>query len=34
VKQSSYIAAFIIIGFVVFITLKGELGAYRAVVGI
>lgn len=33
-RQSSVIAAFLIIGFIVYITLKGELTAYRAVLGI
>jgi hypothetical protein len=32
--QSNYIAAFLIIGFLVFITTKGELTKYRAVVGV
>lgn len=32
--QSNYIAAFVIIGFLVFITLRGELTGYRAVLGI
>lgn len=33
-SQSNYIAAFLIIGFVVFVTLRGELVGYRAVLGI
>lgn len=33
-QQSSYIAAFLIIGFIVFVTVRGELGKYRAVLGI
>jgi hypothetical protein len=32
--QSNYIAAFLIIGFIVFITVRGELVQYRAVIGI
>lgn len=32
--QSSYIAAFLLIGFVVFITLRGELASYAAILGI
>lgn len=32
--QSNYIAGFLIIGFIVFITLRGELPAYRAILGI
>lgn len=34
VSQSNYMAAFIIIGFLVFITLRGELQGYRSVLGI
>jgi hypothetical protein len=33
-NQSSVIAFFLLAGFVVFVTMKGELGNYRAVVGI
>lgn len=33
-SQSNYIAAFLVIGFVVFITIRGELTSYRAVLGI
>lgn len=33
-SQTGYIAAFLIIGFVVFITLRGELNQYLAVAGI
>jgi hypothetical protein len=32
VNQSSYIAAFIFIGFVVYVTVKGELPAYKAAI--
>jgi hypothetical protein len=32
--QSNYMAAFLIIGFLVFITTRGELTAYRKVLGI
>lgn len=33
-NQTGYVAAFIIIGFVVFITLRGELPQYLAIGGI
>lgn len=33
-SQSSYIAAFIVIGFVVFITMRNELSQYMDVLGI
>lgn len=33
-SQSSVIAAFLIIGFVFYITIRGELGKYRGVLGI
>jgi hypothetical protein len=33
-SQSSAIAAFLIVGFLVFITMRGELGKYRAVLGV
>jgi len=32
--QSSSIAAFLLIGFIVFIVMKGQLPAYRDVIGI
>jgi len=32
--QSNYIAGFLIIGFLVFITLRGELTQYRAILGV
>jgi hypothetical protein len=34
VSQSSTIAFFLLAGFLVFITMKGELPAYAAVIGI
>lgn len=33
-SQESWIAAFLMIGFVVFITMRGELPKYRAVIGV
>jgi len=33
-QQSSYIAAFLIIAFIVFVTVRGELSKYRAILGI
>lgn len=33
-SQTNWIAAFLVIGFIVFITVKGQLPQYRAVVGI
>jgi hypothetical protein len=33
-SQSSIIAGALLIGFIVFITIKGELPKYRAVIGI
>lgn len=33
-SQSNWIGAFLVIGFLVYITAKGQLPAYRAVVGI
>jgi hypothetical protein len=33
-SQSSTIAAFLIVGFLVFITMRGELAQYRGVMGI
>jgi len=33
-SQSSYIAAFLLIGFLVFITAKGQLPAYLTVIGL
>lgn len=33
-SQSSVIAAFLIIGFIVFITMRGELSKYLAVLGL
>jgi hypothetical protein len=32
--QSNYIAAFLIIGFIVYVTIRGEIPAYRQVLGI
>ena len=33
-NQSSWIAVALIVGFIVFVTIKGELQAYRDVIGI
>lgn len=33
-SQSSFMVAFLVIGFIVFITIKGELPAYREIVGV
>lgn len=33
-NQTGYIAAFLIIGFIVFVTLRGELPSYFAVIGL
>lgn len=32
ISQSSYVAAFIFLGFLVFITIRGELAQYKAAV--
>jgi hypothetical protein len=32
--QSNYIAAFLILGFIVYVTVKGEIGQYRQVLGV
>jgi hypothetical protein len=34
VSQSSWIAGALLLGFFVFITIRGELPAYRAVIGL
>ncbi len=33
-SQTSIIAAFIVIGFIVYITIKGQLSQYRSILGI
>lgn len=32
--QSNYIAGFLILGFIIYVTLRGELPAYRKVLGV
>lgn len=34
IDQSSYIAAFLVIGFLMYITMRGELSQYRSVLGV
>lgn len=32
--QSNYIAGFLILGFIIYVTLRGEIPAYRKVLGV
>jgi len=34
ISQTGYIAAFLVIGFIVFIAARNEIGEYRKVIGI